>query len=329
VTDDARLADLPGPDRSAADAVRRRASSVLRPGGALARLDEVAIWLAGWQRRSDPRVEHPAVAIFVADHGVAGQAVSAYPAAVTKAMLAALEDGVATAPALARALGAAVSVVDVGVGRPTGDLAIEPALDPVRFDEAWEAGRDAVAALDADLLVLGEMGIANTTAAAAVCAALLGGDAAAWVGRGTGIDDDGLARKGAVVAAACRRIAGVDDPLEVLREVGGAELVALASATVEARRRSIPVLLDGYVVTAAVLPLELARPGALDHVLAGHRSGEPGHRRVLERLGKEPLLDLGLRLGEASGALAALALVRLAAAAVTDVATFEERGIPR
>jgi len=326
---DLLLADLPDADPVAIDAVRRRADSILRPAGALARLDDVAVWLAGWQRRTDPRVDRPAVVVFVADHGVAAEGVSAYPAAVTKAMLAALEDGVATAPALARALGARVSVVDVGVGRPTGDLAVEPAMDDARFAEAWEAGRAAVAGLDADLLVLGEMGIANTTAAAAVCASLLGGDAANWVGRGTGIDDDGLARKLAVVEAARRRVAEKTAPLEVLREVGGAELVAIAGATVEARRRSIPLLLDGYVVVAAVLPLELARPGALDHGLAGHRSGEPGHRLVLERLGKEPLLDLGLRLGEASGALAALPLVRLAAAAVTDVATFQERGIPR
>ena len=326
---DLLLADLPDADPVSIDAVRRRADSILRPAGALARLDDVAVWLAGWQRRPDPRVDRPAAVVFVADHGVAAEGVSAYPAAVTKAMLAALEDGVATAPALARSLGAAVSVVDVGVGRPTGDLTVEPAMHEARFAEAWEAGRAAVTGLDAALLVLGEMGIANTTSAAAVCASLLGGDVADWVGRGTGIDDDGLARKVAVVEAARRRVGGNGAPLEVLREVGGAELVAIAGATVEARRRSIPLLLDGYVVAAAVLPLELARPGALDHTLAGHRSGEPGHRLVLERLGKEPLLDLGLRLGEASGALAALPIVRLAAAAVTDVATFQERGIPR
>jgi nicotinate-nucleotide--dimethylbenzimidazole phosphoribosyltransferase len=183
--------------------------------------------------------------------------------------------------------------------------------------------------LETDLLVLGEMGIANTTPAAAICAALFGGPAEEWTGLGTGIDEATYARKVEVVEAARRRVGDDADPIEVLRQLGGAELVAIAGAAVEARLRSIPVILDGFVVTAAVAPLEVARPGALDHCLAGHCSGESGHRLLLDKLGKAPLLDLGLRLGEGSGALAAVPLVRLAAACVTEVATFEEWGLER
>ena len=329
MTEDIRslIEAMPAPDEAAVASVRARAAQVLRPAGALARLDEVAVWLAGWQRTSRPRVEAPGAVVFLADHGVAVEGVSAYTAGVTEAMLRALRAGVATASAMARTIGATLGVVDVGVGRPTGNLAREPALSTTGFEECFAAGRRAVADLKTDLLVLGEMGISNTTSAAAVCAALFGGPAEEWVGRGTGIDDAGFARKVSVVETARRRIEEASEPLEVLRQVGGAELVALAGATLEARLRSIPVVLDGFVVTAALAALEVARPGALDHCLAGHCSGEPGHRLLLEKLGKVPLLDLGLRLGEGSGALAAVPLVKLAAASVTDVATFDEWGL--
>jgi nicotinate-nucleotide--dimethylbenzimidazole phosphoribosyltransferase len=299
---------------------------VLRPAGALARLDELAAWLAGWQGTERPAVRRPATVVFAADHGVAAAGVSAYPAEVTAAMLKALREGVATACVLARQVGATLQVVDVGVGDPTGDLTREPALDPVRFRACLQAGRDAVAGLDADLLVLGEMGIGNTTAAAAVTAVLLGRSAAAATGRGTGVDDAGLARKVAAVEAARRRV-GTASPLEGLRQAGGAELAALAGAALEARLRRLPLVLDGYVVAAAVGPLELLCPGALANTVAGHRSAEPGHQAWLERLGGRPLLELGMRLGEGSGALAAVPLLRLAAAAVTEVATFDEWGL--
>jgi nicotinate-nucleotide--dimethylbenzimidazole phosphoribosyltransferase len=325
----AMLEDLPEPDAEARAAVRTRAASVLRPAGALARLDEVAVWLGGWQRTSHPAVERPYTIVFAADHGVAEAGVSAYPAEVTKAMLAALEAGVATAAAMSRALGAGFLAVDVGVGAPTGDIRVAPALSSDRAEACVALGRDAVAEAaggGADLLVVGEMGIGNTTAAAAVCVAVLGGDAIDWTGRGTGVDDEGMARKIEAVRAASERV-GDMPPLEALREAGGAELVAIAGAVVEARRRSLPVVLDGFVVGASVAPLHAARPGALDHCLAGHRSAEAGHDRLLAHLGMTPLLDLGFRLGEGSGALVAVPIVRLAAAAVTDVATFEEWGL--
>ena len=321
------LGNLPGPDQAAATAVRERASRVLRPLGALARLDEVATWLAGWQRTARPSVSRPAVMVFAADHGVAAERVSAYPVEVTSAMLRALQEGVATASVMAREVGARMRVVDVGVGRPSDNLSREPALSRSRFRECFEAGRQAVAEMDTDMLLLGEMGIGNTTSAAAVCAVLFGGLAEQWTGRGTGIDDGIFARKIEVVEAARRRLDGISGPMEILRQVGGPELVALCGAALEARLESIPVVLDGFVVTAALVPLEVLRPGALDHCLAGHCSAEPGHRLLLDKLGKPPLLDLGLRLGEGSGAIAALPLIKLAAAIVTDVATFGEWGV--
>lgn len=319
-----RLADLPSPDSASRDAVAERAANVLRPVGALQRLDDIAVWKAGWQRTPTPSVDRVDVLVFAADHGVTVAGVSNYPSDVTAAMFTATCDGKATINAFAATVGATVTAVDVGIGRPTGDMRTESAMSPERFDAATQAAFDAVDALDSDLLVLGELGIGNTTAAAAVAAALVGGDAAEWVGRGSGLDDDGLERKRLAVQQAVQRISGVVDPLEILREVGGLELVAMAAACVAARHRSIPVVLDGYICTASVLPLHLANAAALDHCIVGHRSAEPGHRRLLDRLGKAPLLDLDMRLGEGSGALAAVPLVSMACAGVTQVPTFDE-----
>lgn len=323
-----RLHAMPAADLASGDAVRARAADILRPAGALAVLDDLAAWVAEWQRTSTPAVRRPAALVFAADHGVAAAGVSKYPIDVTAAMLAAYRAGRSTVSAFAAVAGASVHAVDVGVGRPTGDIRVEPAMSTERFDECVQAARTAVDELDADLLVLGEMGIGNTTAAAAVAAALDrlqgGTDPAMWVGRGTGVDDDALAVKRSAVTAAVARTAHLDDPIELLREVGGAELVAMAAAVVAARHRNLPVLLDGYVVTASVLPLEVLQPGALAHCRVGHTSAEPGHRMLVSRLGQRPLLDLGMRLGEASGAMAAVPLVAMACAGITDVPTFGE-----
>ncbi len=318
------VASLPERDEPSYAAVTARAAEILRPAGALARFDEVAAWVAGWQRTDSPAIKRPAALIFAADHGVTAAGVSKYPTDVTAAMLAAYRAGKSTINAFAAVAGAAVEAIDVGVGRPTGDIRYESAMSVDRFEEAVAAGRDAVLGLDADLLVLGEMGIGNTTAAAAVAAALGGGEVAAWVGRGTGVDDEGLQRKREAVREAVARIVGVIDPFEVLREVGGAELVAMAAAIVAARHRQLPVVIDGYVVTASAMPLVAAAPDALAHCLVGHCSAEPGHRKLLERLGKQPLLDLDMRLGEGSGAMAAVPLVAMACAGITDVPTFGE-----
>jgi nicotinate-nucleotide--dimethylbenzimidazole phosphoribosyltransferase len=323
----AALADLPDADAYAAAAVRARACSVLRPAGALQRLDDVAVHVAAWQATHRPAVTRPAVLVFAGDHGVARAGVSAYPGEVTAAMLAAVRAERATINAMARVVGADLEVYDVGVGAPTGDIRVEAALSAERFDEIARlaaAAVDGLVARGTDLLVVGELGIGNTTVSAALPAALLGGDVAAWVGRGTGVDDDGLVRKRAAVAAAVGRVGAVADPLEAMRELGGSELTAMAAAVVRARQHRLPVVLDGYVATAAVLALHLAVPGALAHCLVGHASAEPGHRRILDGLGAEPLLDLGLRLGEGSGALAAVPLVQIACACVTEVPTFAE-----
>lgn len=308
-------------------AVELRAADILRPTGALARLDAVAAWVAGWQRTATPHVDAPWGLLFAADHGVAADDVSAYPVGVTASMLVAFRSRRSTLHALARAAGARVHVVDVGVGRPTANLRVEAAMTDDGFVAAFDAGRAAVRRLAAegcDLLALGEMGIGNTTSAAALCARLLGGEVAPWVGRGTGVGDHRYAAKVAVVEAACARTAALDDPVEIFRELGGHELAALAGAIVEARHAGIPVVLDGYVVGAAALPLWCLDPGAIAHCIAGHCSAEPGHRMLLDRLGLEPLLDLGLRLGEASGAMAAVPLVAMACRAVTEVPTFAE-----
>lgn len=320
-----RLTGLPTCDRAARESVHARAANILRPSGALAWLDEIAAWVAGWQRTSRPAIARPTGLIFAADHGVAAATkVSAYPTGVTEAMFAAYNEGRSTINAFARIAGAEVVAIDVGIGRPTGDIRYEPALTEERFDEITRIAFEAVDRLDCDLLVLGEMGIGNTTPSAAIAAALAGGETAAWVGRGTGVDDEGLARKRAAVQEAQRRIAGVTDPIEILREVGGSEVAAIAAATVAARHRSIPVVLDGYVVTSAVLPLSLVDEAALDHCTVGHCSSEPGHRKLLERLGKRPLLDLDMRLGEGSGAMAAVPLIAMACAGITEVPTFAE-----
>jgi nicotinate-nucleotide--dimethylbenzimidazole phosphoribosyltransferase len=320
----AELASAPGADEGSRAAAAERAAQILRPAGAMQRLDDVAVHMAAWLRTPTPAVERPAAVIFAADHGVAADGVSAYPTEVTGAMLAAFQARKASVSALAEVAGATVTAIDVGVGNPTGNLRHEPALDPQRFAAAFDAGRASVAELDTDLLILGEMGIGNTTAAAAVTAALLGGDHDVFVGRGTGLDDAALATKAGVVGEALARIAGVSDPLEILREVGGAELVAIAGAMTEARLRSIPVLLDGYIASAPALALHVIDPMFVANALAGHASAEPGHARVLAALARQPLLTLDLRLGEASGAMAAVPLVKMACKLLTDVPTFPE-----
>ena len=319
------LQRLPEPDRDAAAALRARADDILRPTGALARLDDVAVHMAAWLRTPTPRVDRPAGLVFAGDHGVAASGeVSAYPTAVTAAMLGACLEQKATICALARSVGATLDTIDVGVGRPTGDIRFEAAMTPERFEEVVAAAVAAVDRLDTDLLVIGEIGIGNTTVAAALAGSLLGGDPATWVGRGTGVDDAGLERKRTAVAAVIDRTSAIADPIELMREAGGAELTAMAAATVAARLRSIPVVLDGYVVASAVLPLHFADHRALDHCIVGHCSAEPGHRRVLELINKQVLLDLGMRLGEGSGAMTAVPIIRAACDAVVEVATFAE-----
>jgi nicotinate-nucleotide--dimethylbenzimidazole phosphoribosyltransferase len=255
------------------------------------------------------------------------QGISAFPAEVTVQMVANFRHGGAAINQLSRAFGAEMAVHALDLDRPTVDFTTGPAMSE---DEVVAALACGWAAVDptADVLVTGEMGIGNTTSAAALAAALFGGDPAGWVGRGTGVDDAGLARKAdAVARGLARHEAVLGDPLEVMRCLGGRELAAMAGAIARARVERVPVVLDGFICTASAAVLERAVPGALDHCLAGHVSAEGGHGRLLAALGKQPLLDLGLRLGEGSGAALALGVVKGALACHSGMATFAEAGV--
>ncbi len=319
----AALSSLPPGDDAAAAAVAARQEALTKPPGSLGRLEALAAWLARWQGRAMPRLERVDALVFAGNHGVAARGVSPYPAAVTAQMVGNFAAGGAAINQLARLAGAELRVLPLDLNRPTADMVDAPALTPEEFAAALAAGHGAVRP-GTDLLCLGEMGIGNTTAAAALCTGLFGG--ADWTGLGTGVDAAGLARKRQAVQAAAARHAGLP-PLELARCLGGRELAAMAGAVVAARQLRVPVLLDGFVCTAAVAPLALARPGALDGCLAAHVSAEAAHRRLLAALGLEPLLDLGMRLGEASGAALAVPLLRAALACHAGMATFAEAAV--
>ncbi len=322
--------DLPAPDRAAEAAARARQANLTKPPGSLGRLEEVVVLLAAWQGREVPKLERVRICVFAANHGVAELGVSAYPASVTAQMVANFEAGGAAINQLARTFGAELLVRPLELERPTRDFTRAPAMDEEELLAAVAAGMEAVEP-GLDLVVGGEMGIANTTAAAAVLAAILGEPAERTVGPGTGLDREGVARKARVVAAGLERHrAALGDPLEVLRRLGGREIAALFGLMLQARLLRVPVLLDGYVTTAAAAVLHaLAPEDGLAHVLAGHRSAEPAHRLALARLGLDPLLDLGMRLGEGSGAAVALGVVKAAVACHAGMATLESAGVDR
>jgi nicotinate-nucleotide--dimethylbenzimidazole phosphoribosyltransferase len=316
--------DLPGGDQRFADMAAQRQQNLTKPPGSLGRLEELAIWLAQWQGREKPRLDRVTIAVFAGNHGVASRGVSAYPPAVTAQMVANFAAGGAAINQIAKAAAAELRVVPIELERPTCDFTEAAAMSAEEFLDAVDAGYRTVPG-DCDLLAVGEMGIANTTTAAMLCAALLGGGAARWAGRGTGVDDDGLARKRAAIEAALNFHRGIlGDPLAVAAALGGRELAAITGAVLAARQHKVPVLLDGFVATSAVLPLARLDPGALDHCRAGHVSAESGHRDLLREMKLVPLLDLDMRLGEASGAGVAILLVRAALACHAGMATFAE-----
>ncbi|MCP5366270.1 MAG: nicotinate-nucleotide--dimethylbenzimidazole phosphoribosyltransferase [Hyphomicrobiales bacterium] len=323
----ALVAGLPGPDPAAAAAAAAREPQLTKPPGSLGRLEELSAWLAAWQGRHPPRLEAPAALVFAGNHGVTARGVSAYPAEVTAQMVANFEAGGAAVNQLCQAFNASLAVTALDLDRPTRDFCDGPAMDEDDFVAAFNAGLGQVHG-DMDVVCLGEMGIGNTTAAAALCHGLYGGDPADWTGPGTGVAGPQLVSKAGVVGNA---VAGhrdhLDDGLEVLRRLGGRELAAIAGAIVGARARRVPVLLDGYVCCAAAAALAKGAPGLLDHCQVGHVSAEPGHARLLERLGKAPLLNLGMRLGEASGAVLALGILRGAVHCHAGMATFAEAGV--
>lgn len=318
------IANMPGPDMAAANTVRARDKELTKPAGSLGRLEEIAEWLAAWQGKAPPRVDRPLVCVFAGNHGVVAQGVSAFPQSVTRQMLENFAAGGAAINQICAAYDLGFKVFDLALDLPTGDFTEGDALDERACVATMAFGMEALAG-GADLLALGEMGIGNTTSAAAIFAALYGGGAAQWCGRGTGVDEDGLRRKIAAVEAGLKLHAShLGDPLEVLRRFGGREMAAICGAILAARLQRIPVILDGYVVTAAAAILHALDSSALDHCIAGHLSAEGAHAQALVKLGKQPLLALDMRLGEGTGAALAAGLVKAAAGVHSGMATFAQ-----
>lgn len=321
------IASFPGPDRAAEAEALAREGQLTKPAGALGRLEEIAAWVAAWQGKHPAQCVHPRAAVFAGNHGVAELGVSAYPAAVTAQMVKNFVAGGAAVNQLCRAVDADLRVYEMALEEPTRDFTREPAMSEEDCATAMAYGMMAVEP-GIDLLALGEMGIANTTAAAALCAAIFGGGAVDWVGPGTGIAGEAMRRKIDVVEKGVElHKAAARDGFDLLRRLGGREFAAMVGAIIAARMARVPVLLDGYVTCAAAATLFTLDKAGLDHCLVAHCSAEPGHHRLLERLGKAPLLDLGMRLGEASGATLAISLVKAALACHNGMATFAEAGV--
>lgn len=344
------MTDIPpieAPDENAAAQARARQDTLTKPAGSLGRLEELSVWVAACQGVCPPnQFERARVVVFAGDHGVTSAGVSAFPAEVTAQMVANFDAGGAAINVLAEAAGATVRVADIAVDvdephspsigahkvrRSSGNIAVEDALSSEEAEAAVEAGRriaNEEVDAGADLLIAGDMGIGNTTAATALIAALTGAEPVVVVGRGTGINDAGWSRKVAAVRNALYRARGLTaDPVGLLRVCGGADLAAMAGFLAQAAARRTPVLLDGVVVTAAALVADVLAPGARQWWQAGHRSTEPAHRLALEKLDLEPIVDLSMRLGEGTGAAVALPVVRASIAALRSMATFDEASV--
>jgi nicotinate-nucleotide--dimethylbenzimidazole phosphoribosyltransferase len=337
--------ELPAVDVRAGDAARARQQQLTKPPGSLGRLEDLACWFAARLKNPVPAPPTCEIFVFAADHGVAARGVSAFPQSVTAQMVVNFARGGAAINVLASLEDCRIEVVDVGVASddppPAGvrnervragtrDLASTSAMSADELRAALAVGeRCARAAVDrgAQLLIAGEMGIANSTAAACLICAFTGATPEAVVGRGTGVDDAGLVRKREVVRTALARVEGSQEASRTLAELGGLEIAAIAGFYIESARRGVPVMLDGYISTAAALAAAAIEPGVVHWMLASHRSAEVGHRLALERLKLEPLLDLGLRLGEGTGAALTLPIVRAALALHAKMATFGEAGV--
>lgn len=321
------LQQAPEIDSQALEAARDRNGQLTKPPGALGRLEDLAIWYAGWRGTPKPQLTAPQVVIFAGNHGVTAQGISAFPAEVTEQMVLNFQSGGAAINQLSSCFGARLDVHALQLERPTADFTQGPAMSE---DECIEALKTGWAAVDktSDLLVTGEMGIGNTTSAAAIALALYGGSGADWAGRGTGVDDAGLSRKAKVIEAGLNanpQAAG--NGLEALRCLGGRELAAMVGAIAHARMLRIPVILDGFICTAAVAALAHAVPEALDHAVAGHVSAEVAHKAILDQIDKKPLLSMDMRLGEGSGAALAISMLQAAVACHSGMATFAEAGV--
>ena len=325
----AEFADLiaaqSAPDEAARKAATARNAALTKPPTALGRLEDVAIWYAGWRGEAAPTIKTPQVLIFAGNHGVVAQGVSAFPAEVTAQMVENFAAGGAAINQLCAVAGASLEVITLALETPTQDFTIAPAMTEAELIDALKSGWEAVD-IAADLLVVGEMGIGNTTSAAAIASALFGGEAVEWAGQGTGIDLAGFERKIDVITKGVA-LHAVSSGLDVLRCLGGREIAAMAGAMARARAARIPVILDGFICSAAAACLFKTNPAALDHCIAGHLSDENAHGRLLEKLGKRPLLNLGLRLGEGSGGALAINIVKAALACHSGMATFDQAGV--
>ncbi|SIS59122.1 nicotinate-nucleotide--dimethylbenzimidazole phosphoribosyltransferase [Phaeovulum vinaykumarii] len=320
------LADrLPGADETAREGAIARQAQLTKPVGSLGILEETACHFAAWQGRINPEIKRAQALVFAGNHGVVAQGISPFPQEVTVQMVANFRTGGAAINQLCRAAGADLEVIEIDGLNPTRDFTVEPAMTPEECLAALNTGAAAVDP-EADVLLVGEMGIGNTTIAAALAAGVFGGTGADWVGPGTGLNAEGLIRKAGAVDKGVA-LHGHLDALGVMAALGGREEAAMAGAVLGARAKGVPVILDGFVCCAAVAPLFGADPRLLDHCLVGHASAEPGHVKLLDKLGKTPMIQIGMRLGEASGAAVALLLVRAALECHNGMATFAEAGV--
>ena len=328
----ALLKDLPGPDEEARHKAVERDAVLTKPPGALGRLEEIAAFMSAWQGRHPPACERVKVAVFAANHGVAARGVSAFPPDVTAQMVANFAAGGAAINQLCAAFGHELQVLALNDLRPTGDISCQEAMTETECLAAIHAGMNTLAGRGSgampDLVCIGEMGIANTTVASALLHAIFGGHAEDWVGPGTGVDDAGVRRKATVVAAAVRRHGEArDNPLELLRRLGGFEFAAMLGVIIAARLNRVPVLLDGFMTAAAAAVAHAVSADATAHCLAGHVSAEPAHARALAEMNLRPLLALDMRLGEGTGAALAAQVVKAAVATHAGMATFDEAGV--
>lgn len=318
---------MPKADLESAAMARSHEVQLTKPPGALGKLENISEWMSAWQGSHPPKAERIIVAVFAGNHGVVAQGVAAYPQAVTQQMVANFQAGGAAVNQICKTFDLGLKVFELALENPTADITLGAALTEKDCAATFAYGMEAIAG-GCDLLCIGEMGIGNTTVAAAICHGLFGGQAEDWVGLGTGVDSGGLQRKvDAVRKAVSLHKDHLADPLEVLRRLGGRELVAMAGAILAARMERVPVLIDGFVASAAAAVLFAADQTALDHCLAGHCSAESAHRALLKKIGKEPLLDLGMRLGEGSGAALAAGLVKAALNCHNNMATFSSASV--
>lgn len=318
-------ASLPVADAEAGAAALARQNSLTKPPGSLGRLEELAVFMAGWRGAARPVIARAQALVFAGNHGICAQGVNPYPQAVTAQMVGNFQAGGAAINQLCRANGAQLSVIALELDRPTADFTAGPAMTEAETLAAMQVGADAVDT-SADVLILGEMGIGNSTVAAAMASALFGGDVAAWVGAGTGSDSDGIARKIAAIEKGLTLHSGLS-ALGVLAALGGREQAAICGAVLAARAARIPVILDGFICTAAASALYAADAALLDHCLVGHCSAEPGHRKLLSSIDKRAVLEFDMRLGEGSGAALALGILRSALECHNGMATFGEAGV--